>query len=135
MADRRKPNKRHAVKRVSFGFGCILAAQTGFPAAAAGNDGPALFEKECQACHTLSADEPRRQGPALNGIIGRTAGKAAGFPYSNGLKQADWAWTEERLDAWLANPKQVFGDTYMIYKQEDAGVRQQIISFLKTMSE
>jgi len=116
-------------------FGLAVVMLASFSAGAMADDGEALFKKQCQACHTLSAEEPRRQGPALNGIIGRTAGKADGFPYSAGLKQADWAWDEARLDDWLANPKSVFADTYMIYKQDDADVRRQIISFLKTVSE
>lgn len=113
-------------------FGSVLAATGLSVTLAAANEDAALFAKQCGACHTLSADEPRRQGPALNGIVGRTAGKAEGFPYSKGLKQADWAWDEERLDEWLANPKSVFSDTYMVYKQPDAGVRGRIIAFLKT---
>jgi cytochrome c len=116
-------------------FGPALAVLAGFCSGAAAEDGAALFEKQCRACHTLSADEPRRQGPPLNGIIGRTAGKVDGFAYSNGLKQADWAWDEARLDDWLANPKSVFADTYMMYKQDDAAVRGQIITFLKTVTE
>ncbi len=114
---------------------CLFAIAAILASPATANENAAMFAKQCGVCHTLSADEPRRQGPPLGGIIGRTAGKVDGFPYSKGLKQADWTWDEERLDEWLANPKSVFSDTYMVYKQPDAGVRGQIISFLKTAGE
>ena len=100
---------------------------------ASASEGETLFRKNCQTCHTLAADEPRRQGPPLHGIVGRIAGTVDGFPYSQGLKQADWAWTSAKLDAWLADPKGMFADTYMIYKQDDPQVRQKIISFLETI--
>lgn len=121
--------------QMSCNFGLAAALLWSLSADATANEGEALFKKQCGACHTLSADEPRRQGPALNGIIGRTAGKAEGFPYSKGLKQADWAWDEARLDTWMVDPKSVLADTYMIYEQNDADVRRRIISFLKTMQE
>jgi cytochrome c len=103
------------------------------PGGADANEGEALFKKNCQACHTLNLDEPRRQGPPLVGIVGKIAGKVDGFPYSKGLKTAEWAWSEEKLDAWLTRPKGVVSDTYMNYKQDDPQVRQKIISFLNTI--
>ncbi len=114
---------------------CLFSIAAILASPATANEDAAMFAKQCGVCHTLSADEPRRQGPPLGGIIGRTAGKVDGFPYSKGLKAADWAWDEERLDEWLTNPKSLFSDTYMVYKQPDAGVRGQIIAFLKTAGE
>jgi cytochrome c len=133
MSGRQSTNGNLGRIRQAAIFGCVLAVAGLSPAAVAADEDEALFKKQCGACHTLDVGEPRRQGPALNGIVGRTAGKVLGFPYSKGLKQADWAWTEERLDEWLANPKSVFADTYMVYKQPDAGVRGRIIGFLKTV--
>lgn len=122
------PDPNRALLLVRYGTAALAVLMSG----ALAGDGEALFTKNCAACHTLNADEPRRQGPALNGILGRTAGSVDAFPYSKGLKMAGWAWSEEMLDKWLTNPKSVFADTYMIYKQDDPEVRREIISFLKT---
>lgn len=131
MSGRKKTVETSA--HVHCALAIAVAAVAISPAAAEAGDGEALFRKSCQACHTLNFDEPRRQGPPLVGIVGKTAGKVDGFPYSQGLKEADWPWTEEKLDAWLTRPKSVVADTYMIYKQDDPQVRQEIIAFLKTV--
>ena len=44
--------------------------------------GAKLFKNQCAACHTLHAAEPKRQGPTLEGVVGRKAGAIADFHYS-----------------------------------------------------
>ena len=90
-----------------------------------------VFKQNCGVCHALSANEARRQGPPLNDIIGRQAGSVEGFPYSEGLKAANWRWSIKKLDQWLKNPQDVFPDSYMMYRQKDPAIRQQIIRFLE----
>lgn len=90
-----------------------------------------LFTKNCGACHALNATDAPRQGPVLNGIVGRKAGKVEGFPYSAGLKSADFTWDETMLDKWITEPRDLIPDTYMIYKQADPAVRSAIINYLK----
>ncbi len=101
----------------------------------ADSNGEALFKAQCNVCHTVEKGGEKRQGPNLWAILGRTVGSIDGFPYSNGLKEADWTWTSERMDQWLANPHSVFSDTYMLYAQKDPGVRGQIISYLETKTD
>lgn len=100
--------------------------------ASAAGEGEALFKKDCLVCHTVEKGGAKRQGPNLWAIIGRTAGSIDGFPYSNGLRNADWPWTAEALDRWLEDPHAVFSDTYMIYRQANPAVRHKIIAFLQT---
>ncbi len=95
-------------------------------------DEKALFSKGCSACHTLNFNSSQRQGPTLDRVIGRKAGSIKNFPYSDGLKNAEWDWTPERLDKWLINPQDVIPDSYMLYRQTDPIVRKKIINFLQS---
>ena len=91
-----------------------------------------LFRNHCGACHTLSAEEAPRQGPHLANLMGRKAGSVEGFPYSSDLAGLDVQWSAENLDKWLASPQSMAANSYMIYQQKDAGIRQSIIKFLET---
>ena len=70
---------------------------------------------------------PTRQGPSLNKIIGRQAGKLEGFHYSAELAKADFAWDETRLDAWLTNPQAIIPGAVMPYRQANPEKRGAII--------
>jgi cytochrome c len=97
-------------------------------------DGAALFKQQCATCHTTNLSDAPRQGPPLVRIIGQQAGKVEGFHYSPGLAQAGFAWDEDRLDAWLANPQAVIPGAIMTYRQERAETRAAIITYLKGLS-
>lgn len=90
-----------------------------------------LFKQQCAVCHTTNLSEPMRQGPPLDKIVGRPAGKVEGFRYSGGLAKADFAWDEARLDAWLTNPQAVVPGAIMVYRQAQPETRAAIIAFLK----
>ncbi|MDF1721596.1 MAG: cytochrome c family protein [Minwuia sp.] len=66
--------------------------------------GEKVFRK-CAACHTVDVGGKNKIGPALSGVIGRTAGTADGYRYSRAMKAADFAWTAEALDSYLTSPK------------------------------
>lgn len=119
----------------SYGFAVLFAAISACSPASADPDGEALFKAQCIVCHTVEKGGERRQGPNLWAVFGRTVGSIDGFPYSSGLKQADWTWTQERMDQWLADPHAIFSDTYMMYRQKDPAVRAQIISYLETKTD
>jgi cytochrome c len=91
----------------------------------------ALFVGQCGTCHTLSAQEPTRQGPPLGGVFGRKAGAVAGFKYSPGFANADFAWDSARLDAWLTRPQDVVPGAVMVYRQANPTIRHSIIDWLK----
>ena len=67
--------------------------------------GKQAFQGRCSACHTLADDSADIAGPNLWGVFERVAGSKPGFQFSDALKDADFEWTPERLDAWLADPK------------------------------
>jgi cytochrome c len=108
----------------------IANAQMPLPAAKP-PDGATLFKQQCAVCHTLSSSEPMRQGPPLVKVVGRPAGKAEGFKYSEPLSKADFAWDETRLDAWLTNPQSVIPGVTMVYRQSKPETRAAIIAYLK----
>ena len=62
--------------------------------------------KKCEVCHSL---EPGKTlvGPSLAGIVGRKAGAEPGYDYSPAMKQANIAWDDKALDAYLADPQKL----------------------------
>ena len=58
----------------------------------------------CKACHSLNKGGSNMIGPALFGFIGTKVGAREGFEYSAVMRNADFVWTPEALDAWLAQP-------------------------------
>jgi cytochrome c len=131
--------KPHLIFAMGLGFCGAIAtldvavAQLSLPAAKP-PDGAALFKQQCATCHTTDLSEPPRQGPPLLHIIGREAGKFAGFHYSPGLARADFAWDETKLDAWLSNPQAVVPGAIMPYRQAKAETRAAIIAYLKGLN-
>jgi cytochrome c2 len=114
-----------------------VLALTGFAgsALADGDEGEKVFKK-CKACHAVGDGAKNKVGPELNGIVGRTAGSAEGFKYSDAMlaKQAEGlVWTEETLDAYLTKPKDYIPGTKMSFaglkKEED---REHVIEYLES---
>jgi cytochrome c len=97
--------------------------------------GKKVFNK-CMACHTLEAGK-NKIGPSLQGVIGRTAGTAEGFNYSDSMKKAGaggLVWNEETLDKYLSGPKVLVPGNKMPFpglpKEQD---RADVIAYLKSM--
>lgn len=61
--------------------------------------------KNCQSCHTIAEGARNLVGPNLHGLFGRKVGTLSDFQYSDALQSADFAWTPERLEEWLTNPR------------------------------
>lgn len=87
--------------------------------------------RACVACHSLEPNV-HLTGPSLAGAFGRGAGKAAGFDrYSSGLKEAEFVWDGDTLNAWLANPQAMIPGTYMVFPGiDDDGARADLVAFL-----
>jgi cytochrome c len=75
----------------------------------------------CKACHSLDRDGPNMIGPALHGFFGTEVGSRSGFEYSAVMRNADFVWTPEALNAWLAQPGRFLPGNRMTF----AGVLRQ----------
>ena len=72
--------------------------------------GEKIFRK-CAACHTITADGPKKPGPNLHNIVGRKVGSLEGFAYSDAMKaggEAGDTWTDAHLKEFLADPKALY---------------------------
>ena len=101
------------------------------PAGAEEDAGQVAYNNHCRTCHSTKAGDDRL-GPNLHGIVGREAGAAAGFRYSDALERAEFEWTEEKLDAFIENPDSVVtGHRMKPYPGiDDAALRRTIVGFL-----
>jgi len=85
----------------------------------------------CQACHSLDNGGPNMIGPALYGFFGTEVGSRSGFEYSAVMRNADFVWTPEALNAWLAQPGRFLPGNRMTFagvlRQED---RDNLIAYL-----
>lgn len=87
--------------------------------------------RACVACHSLEAGT-HLTGPSLAGLWGQEAGQADDFiRYSRGLSSADFTWDQTTLDAWLADPRAMIPDTYMMFRGiSDDQARADLVAFL-----
>jgi cytochrome c len=96
--------------------------------------GKRIFNR-CKACHNLTAAERSRMGPNLDNLFGRKAGSKDDYNYSKALTEADFVWTEEKLDAWLSSPKTFLPGNKMAFaglrKEED---RKDLMAYLRAAS-
>ncbi|HXS11317.1 MAG TPA: heme-binding domain-containing protein [Acidobacteriaceae bacterium] len=108
------------------------AAATGVTAEAtlAGDPirGKAVFEKRCTGCHALTTD---REGPRLQGVVGRPAASIPNFPYSTALRQTHIVWTEESLDRWLTDPDSFIPNSNMDFRVPGSQERKDLIVYLR----
>jgi len=92
--------------------------------------GRELFATVCAECHALDRS---KVGPPLEGVVGRAAGRVAGYPYSAAVAHAGVVWTPDTLDRWLENPQALVPGAQMPYRLPDAIRRSDIIAYLKTL--
>ena len=94
--------------------------------------GESLFERQCGACHSLTAN---RVGPILSGVYNRKAGTVPSFTYSNAVKSSNVAWDSVSLDKWLTNPRDFIPGQRMNFNISDPQKRADIIAYLKKESQ
>jgi cytochrome c len=107
----------------------LLAAAPAVRAQDAGQ-GELVFKRNCAICHTVEAGK-NKIGPSLAGVVGRKAGSAPGYSYSDANKNSGITWSEAELDKYLTDPKAVVPGTKMLFaglkNPED---RKNIIAYL-----
>ncbi len=106
--------------------------------------GEAVFKK-CSSCHLIGPDATNKVGPALTGIMGRTAGTVEGYKYGKDIVAAGEAglvWTEEEVFDYLKDPKKYLrakldnkkAKSKMSFKLKKEDQRKDVIAYLKTFS-
>ena len=94
--------------------------------------GKAVFA-QCTACHAV--DAKNGAGPSLKGVVGRTAGSAAGFHYSRAMMQAGFKWDASSLGAFIENPqKKIPGNVMPFSGLPDAKQRADLLAYLQTLN-
>jgi cytochrome c len=107
-----------------------------FSMSAAGTDeaagGKDVFERRCSGCH---AADTSKEGPPLRGVVGRKAGTAPNFQYSDALRASGITWDEMLLLKWLENPDAMVKGTDMEFRVVNPEERQALVAFLKTLTK
>lgn len=97
--------------------------------------GKALFE-HCIACHSFDAAR-NDTGPHLKGLFGRKAASVGEFVYSPPLRRANFVWTPELLDQFLADPQAppFRGNRMPFAGMADPQARADLIAYLKQAAQ
>jgi cytochrome c len=137
-------------KVVSLSAVAVLASLASAQAEGNAEAGADVFRK-CMACHRVGEGAKNLVGPVLNGVLGRKAGVAADFNYSDINKAAGAAgleWNAALVFEYLEEPNtflQKFltaagkpeladGKTKMAFKLVDKQDREDVIAYLKKYS-
>jgi cytochrome c len=110
----------------------LVAAMPVAAQAADAEAGKAVFGK-CKACHQIGAGAKNAVGPNLTGVIGRKAGTAEGFNYSEAMKNSGLTWDEATFKEYITDPKKkVPGNKMVFMGLPDAADRDNVTEYLKT---
>jgi len=115
----------------------LLAVCGAGAASAAPSAGQVYFERNCASCHTDDASMGVRAGPGLFNVVGRKAGTAPDFNYTDAMTKAGEAgktWTRQELDVFLRDPGKVVPGTSMPVAVADAKERAAVIDYLASLS-
>jgi cytochrome c len=113
-------------------FALALMCDASVPAHAQSvSRGKQIIESRCFACHSLDFN---RVGPALRGVVGRTAGKADGFEYSAALTAATYTWDVESIKKWLTNPELLVPGQRMNYQVDLKEDREDVVAYLASLT-
>jgi cytochrome c len=94
--------------------------------------GERTFNQQCKSCHTVEKGGASTLGPNLFGVIGRKAGGAPSFEFSDAMKKSGITWDEASLGDYLKDPKAKVPDGKMVF----AGIKRpaqlaDVIAYLK----
>ena len=77
-------------------------------------EGAKVFKK-CLACHSIAEGGANKIGPALWGVLGRTAGSVSNYKYSKAMAAYGKSWSFEEMNGFLIKPKDWIKGTKMSF--------------------
>ena len=77
-------------------------------------EGAKVFKK-CAACHSVKKGGANKIGPALWGVLGRTAGSVPDYKYSKAMAAHGKNWSFEEMNGFLIKPKDWIKGTKMSF--------------------
>lgn len=96
--------------------------------------GKSVFAR-CALCHDVKPG-PKKIGPSLSGLFGRTSGITAGFAYSPAMQKAKIKWDAKSLDAFLTKPTALVPGNRMAFAGlPNATDRANLIAYLATATK
>ncbi len=126
------------IRRIVLATAAVAALSLPVHAEGDAEKGETVFKK-CRACHAVGEGAKNKVGPALNGVVGRTAGTAPDFKYSKAMIEAGeggMVWTNDTLAQYLTDPRGFIPKNKMAFaglkKDEDV---QNVIAYLDQFSE
>ena len=122
----------HVVLGLTASLGGMSLAWLASAATPAGIPSAADFSR-CAGCHSTQAGQ-NKIGPSLAGVVGRSSGSVPGYDYSDAMKNAHLTWDQQTLDKFLQSPGGLVHGTKMFATVPDAGTRQRVIAYLKSLS-
>ena len=95
--------------------------------------GQSVFKAQCGICHAVQPNH-NMIGPSLFGVVGRPAGKVAGYSYSAANANSGLTWDTATLDRYLTSPQAVVPHTKMGFGGlKDDAKRANLIAYLATL--
>jgi cytochrome c len=117
------------------GGGTGLVSSLPLIATSTAEEGAGVFKK-CASCHTTEVGGANKTGPNLHNIVGAAIGDHAGFRTTDSLKAIGGAWTYEKLDDYLENPKRLAPKGSMSFNGlKKPQERAAVIKFLMSHTE
>jgi len=115
---------------VSAWSAAALALIAFVPSARAQDAGESVFKKYCAVCHSVEAGA-NKIGPSLHGIVGRKAGTAPNYSYTDANKNSGITWDEATLDEYLVDPRKKIPGTKMLFAGlKNPDDRKAVIAYL-----
>ena len=98
--------------------------------------GHEYFLRKCSSCHDDYQSATHGKGPNLWNVMGRKAGSAEGFKYSDAMRQSGHIWDYATLNYYLTDTKKAVPGRIMNFKgiSEDKE-RAKLLLFLRSMND
>lgn len=98
--------------------------------------GERAFDRRCATCHDIAKDGKHSKGPLLWNVVGRKAGSATGFAYSDAMRRSGHAWSLEALDYYLADTERAVPGRSMDFTGiPDPKLRADLVRYLESMGD